>query len=193
MDGFWQAYFVHSGAGWAVLGAMLAVMFGGWGSAKGIRIAAGQAAGVLSEKPELFGRLFALMVLPGTQGFYGLIVAILIAVQTQMLGGALDISTLEPIKGVGLLAVGFCAGVVLWRSAVNQGEASASAVNLTSRRPEQFGRSLLMPALVETYAAVAVLASILFIQAIVGMQVGAAEAAEQGAEAAKTLATAVSP
>ena len=66
MDGFWQAYFLQSGVGWAAIGAMLAVMFGGWGSANGIRIAAGQAGGVLSEKPELFGKLFALMVLPGT-------------------------------------------------------------------------------------------------------------------------------
>ena len=137
-----------------------------------------------------FVALFALMVLPGTQGFYGLIIAILIAVQTKMLGGELDITTLEPIKGVGLLAVGLCAGVVLWRSAVNQGEASAAAVSLTSRRPEQFGRSLLMPALVETYAAVAVLASILFIGAIVGMQVAAPDAA---AEAAKAASAAVSP
>jgi len=186
MEGFWQAYFVQSGAGWAVIGAMLAVMFGGWGSAKGIRIAAGQAAGVLSEKPELFGKLFALMVLPGTQGFYGLIVAILMAVQTGLGGEGFVIATLPPIKGIGLLAVGLCSGVVLWRSAIHQGEASAAAVSLTARRPEQFGRSLLMPALVETYAAVAVLASILFIGWIVGMHMTpeALEAARNAAEAA---------
>jgi len=199
--GFWQVYFVQSGAGWAVIGAMLAVMFGGWGSAKGIRIAAGQAAGVLSEKPDLFGKLFALMVLPGTQGFYGLIIAILIAMQSGMMG-MFAITALPPIKGIGLLAVGLCAGVVLWRSAVNQGEASASAINLTSRQPdltsrqpEQFGRALLMPALVETYAAVAVLAAILFIRSITGMYMSQEEldAALKAAEAKKAVSTAVSP
>jgi V/A-type H+-transporting ATPase subunit K len=193
--GFWQVYFLESGVGWTVIGAMLAVMFGGWGSAKGIRIAAGQAAGVLSEKPELFGKLFALMVLPGTQGFYGLIVAVLMIVWTGMLGGEFVITTLAPIKGVGLLAVGFCSGVVLWRSAVNQGEASAAAINLTSRRPEQFGRSLLMPALVETYAAVAVLAAILFMRSVVGvyMSQDELEAARKAAEAKKGVSTAVVP
>ncbi len=192
--GFWQVYFVQSGAGWAVIGAMLAVMFGGWGSAKGIRIAAGQAAGVLSEKPDLFGKLFALMVLPGTQGFYGLIIAILIAMQSGMMG-MFAITALPPIKGIGLLAVGLCAGVVLWRSAVNQGEASASAINLTSRQPDQFGRALLMPALVETYAAVAVLAAILFIRSITAMYMSQEEldAALKAAEANKAVSTAVGP
>ena len=71
-------FFVESGLGWSVMGAMFAVMFGGIGSAKGIRTALGQAAGILSEKPEMFGKMAVLMALPGTQGFYGLIIAIMI-------------------------------------------------------------------------------------------------------------------
>ncbi|MFP4055651.1 MAG: V-type ATP synthase subunit K [Candidatus Brocadiia bacterium] len=178
MELFWQHYFTQSGIGWAVIGAMFAVMFGGAGSARGIRIAAGQAAGVLSEKPEMFGKLLVLMALPGTQGFYGFIVAIFMATQTNLLGGS---PTVTPLMGLALMAVGILAGGVLWRSGVYQGEASAAAINLTSRRPEESGRSILMPALVETYAVVALLASILFIMWISGMQVGpeAAAAAAQ--------------
>ena len=167
MDAFWQIYFTQSGIGWAVIGGMFAVMFGGAGSARGIRVAAGQAAGVLSEKPELFGKLLVLMALPGTQGFYGFIVAIFIAAQTKMLGGA---PVCAPLAGLALMAVGTLAGIVLWRSAVYQGEASAAAINLTSRRPEESGRSILMPALVETYAVVALLASILFIMWITAIK-----------------------
>ncbi len=159
MDAFWQLYFTHTGIGWAVIGAMVAVAFGGVGSARGIRIAAGQAAGVLSEKPEMFGKLLVLMALPGTQGFYGFIVAIFTAQSTGLLKGELACT---PLQGFALMAVGVCAGIVLYRSAVYQGEASAAAINLTSRRPEQAGRSILMPALVETYAVVALLAAILF-------------------------------
>jgi len=70
---FVNTYFIQNGVGWAVFGAMLSVMFGCIGSAIGIRIACSQAAGVLSEKPELFGKLLVLMALPGTQGFYGFI------------------------------------------------------------------------------------------------------------------------
>ena len=79
-----QYYFVETGLGLAVAGAIAAVMFGCIGSAHGIRIAAGQAAGVMSEKPELFGRLLILIALPGTQGFYSFVIAILIAVYSGL-------------------------------------------------------------------------------------------------------------
>ena len=151
---------VQTGVGWALIGAMLAVMFGGMGSARGIRIAATQAAGVMSEKPELFGRLLVLMALPGTQGFYGLIVVIMIALRIGLIEAKVVIG---PLAGLGLLAVGFGAGMVFWRSAVFQGETSAAAIALVAKRPEEAGRSLLLPALVETYAVVALLAAILLI------------------------------
>jgi len=171
MEAFWQTYFTQSGIGWALIGAMMAVMFGGVGSAKGIRIAGAQAGGVLSEKPEIFGKLLVLMALPGTQGFYAFIIAIFIASKTGMLGTAPVAVT--PLQGLGLMAVGICAGIVEWRSAIYQGEASAAAINLTARRPEEAGRSILIPALVETYAVVALLASILFIMWITAMKVAA--------------------
>jgi len=168
MADFVTQYFLQTGAGWTVIGAMFAVMFGGVGSARGIRIAGGQAAGVMSEKPELFGKLLVLMALPGTQGFYGFIIAIFMAAKTGLLGGAVKVT---PLMGLALMAVGICAGVVLYRSAVYQGEASAAAVSLTARRPEESGRSILIPALVETYAVVALLASILFIMWVTAMKV----------------------
>jgi len=48
-------------------------------------------------------------------------------------------------------------------SAIKQGEASAAGIALVARRPEMSGRALLFPALVETYAVVALLAAFLFI------------------------------
>lgn len=160
MDDFLKVYFLQTGVGWAVVGAMMAVMFGGMGSARGIRIASGQGAGVMSEKPELFGKLLVLIALPGTQGFYGLICAIMISMRTGLLAGDLAV---RPVQGVGLMFVGICAGMVLWRSAVFQGETSAACINLTAKKPEEGGRAILLPALVETYAVVALLAAILLI------------------------------
>ena len=154
-------YFVRSGLGWAVAGAMSAVMLAGVGSARGIRIAASQAAGVLSEKPELFGKLFVLMALPGTQGFYGFICAIMICLRVGLLGG--QKVTVSPLVGLGLFFIGFCMGVVEWRSAIYQGETSAAAINLVGRKPEESGRAILLPGLVETYAVLALLTSILLI------------------------------
>jgi len=154
-------YFLRTGLGWAVAGAICAVMFGGVGSAKGIRISASQAAGVLSEKPELFGKLFVIIAIPGTQGFYSFICAIMICLRVGLLGG--QKVTVSPLVGLALFFIGFCMGVVEWRSAIYQGETSAAAINLVARKPEESGRALLLPGLVETYAVVALLASILLI------------------------------
>ena len=153
-----EVYFLQTGIGWAVLGAMFAVMFGGMGSARGIRIASGQGAGVMSEKPELFGKLIVLIALPGTQGIYGFVFAFMVAVQTGLLGGTVLVN---PIQGVGLTAIGFGVGMVLWRSAVYQGETSAACINLTAKKPEESGRAIILPALVETYAVIALLAGLL--------------------------------
>jgi V/A-type H+-transporting ATPase subunit K len=154
-----MAYFVQTGVGWAVVGAIACVMLGGIGSAHGIKISASQAAGVMSEKPELFGRLLVIMALPGTQGFYSFIIAVLIALRTGVIAGE---AMVTPVAGLSLLAVGICAGAVEWRSAIYQGQTSAAAINLVAKRPEAAGRAILLPALVETYAVVALLGAILF-------------------------------
>lgn len=157
---FIQTYFLETGLGLATIGAVVAVMFGCLGSARGIRIAAAQGTGVLSEKPELFGKLLVLMALPGTQGFYSFICAIMIALRCGIISGDVAVS---PLIGLGMLGIGACVGIVLWRSAILQGETSAASINLTAKRPEEGGRSILMPALVETYAVVALLSAILMV------------------------------
>ena len=165
MGGFLEALFVTNGIGLAVAGGMIAVMFGGWGSARGLRIAGAQTAGALAEKPELFGKLLVLTALPGTQGFYGLIGAIFIAMKTGLMKTTAEtgLPKIAPMMGFALFAIGTGLGVVLCISAINQGETSAACINLTAKRPEEGGRSILFPALVETYAVVALLAAILLI------------------------------
>jgi V/A-type H+-transporting ATPase subunit K len=156
-------YFLQTGLGWAMLGAALAFSLGGVGSALGIRIAASQAAGVMSEKPELFGKLLVLMALPGTQGFYGFIFMIIIALRTNLVGDINKALAISPALGVAIAFIGGGVGLVQWWSARYQGETSAAAINLVAKRPEESGRSIILPALVETYAVVALLAGILMV------------------------------
>ncbi len=160
MDEFVISHFVKTGLGWSGTGALLVVMFGAMGSARGIRIATAQASGVLSERPELFGRLLVLMALPGTQGFYGFICAVTIAMKCGLIMGTVTVS---PVIGMGICTTGAAMGIVLWRSAIYQGEVSAAAINWTAKKPEESGRAILLPALVETYAVLALLAAILMI------------------------------
>jgi V/A-type H+-transporting ATPase subunit K len=65
--------------------------------------------------------------------------------------------------GAALGIVGFALGWVLLLSAKYQGETSASAINLVAKKEEQFGRAIILPALVETYAVFGLLVSILML------------------------------
>ncbi len=65
-----------SGEFLALGGAALASLFAGIGSAKGVGIAGEAAAGVVSEDPNKFGQVLLLQALPGTQGIYGLLIAL---------------------------------------------------------------------------------------------------------------------
>ena len=122
----------------------------------------------------MFGKLIVLMALPGTQGFYGLIVAIMISLRTGLMGNLVAVT---PLAGAALMLTGICAGVVLWISAVNQGQTAAASINLTAKRPEEAGRAIILPALVETYAVVALLAAILLILWVTNPDVTFADAA----------------
>ena len=155
-----KLYFLQTGFGWVVVGALLVVTVSCLGSAKGILITTSQAAGVLSEKPELFGKMLVLMALPGTQGFYGFICAIMIALRTGVIMGNINIS---PAVGGAILLVAICMGIVEYITALLQAKAATTAINLTGKQPEEGGRAILIPALVETYAVIALLISILLI------------------------------
>lgn len=151
---------IEIGRGMAIAGAGLAVGLGCSGSGKGISIASQAAAGVLAEKPGLFGQLLVMLALPGTQGFYSFITAIMIFMKTGLIAGEWTASV---STGVALFFVGLGVGIAQYVTAVWQGEASAAGIALVARRQEESGRALLFPAMVETYAVVALLAGILTI------------------------------
>ena len=151
---------VELGRGLAIAGAGLAVGLACAGSGKGIGIASQAATGVLSEKPNLFGKILILVALPGTQGFYGFITAIMLFMRSGLIAGTY---TVAPSTGIALLFVGFAVGFAEYTTAVWQGEASAASISLVARREEEFGRAILWPAMVETYAVVSLLAGILTI------------------------------
>ena len=74
----------------ALLGVACATLFSGIGSALGVGMGGRAAAGVLSEKPELFGKILILQLLPGTQGIYGMLVAFVTLRQIGILAAEPD-------------------------------------------------------------------------------------------------------
>ena len=153
-----------NGLFWAILGAAFAAGLAGAGSAIGVGIAGQSAAGVVAENPDQFSKVLILQLLPGTQGIYGLLVAFITLSKIGLLGGgALDIS-----MGTGLMIFAAClpiaiAGLI---SAIYQGKTSVASIGLVAKNEEQFGKAMLFPAMVETYAILALLISILAITSI---------------------------
>lgn len=144
----------------ALLGAALAALMAGIGSAIGVGMAGEAAAGVVTEDPNKFGKVLLLQLLPGTQGIYGLLVAVLTLIQIGILGGAANVSF-----GQGLLYLVAClpmAFVGLW-SAIRQARAAVAGISTVAKRPDQMGKAMIFPAMVETYAILALLVSVLSI------------------------------
>ena len=152
---------INLGLALAILGAALAVILAGCGSAKGVGLAGQAAAGLLSEDPSMFGKVLILQLLPGTQGLYGFLAAILVLLQVGIIGGSF-----EPISvASGLLYFGACLpiAVVGYFSGISQGKAAAAGVSIIAKKPEQSGKAITMAVMVETYAVLALLVSLLSI------------------------------
>ena len=152
----------------ALTGAALAALLAGIGSAIGVGIAGEAAAGVITEDPNKFSKVLVLQLLPGTQGIYGLLIGFITLTQIGIMGGDPNVSVAK-----GLLYLSAClpmAFVGLW-SAMKQGKASVASIGLVAKRPEQFGKAMIFPAMVETYAILALLISILSIFGIGGLAI----------------------
>ncbi len=146
------------GIAMTILGAALAAGLAGIGSAIGIGYPARAATGVLAEDPGKFGSLFLLVVLPGTQGFYGFVAAFLIigkiAQVATFMQGLQFLFAAMPIAFVGLI------------SAIHQGKVSAAGVNLVAKRPKEVIKGVILAAMVETYAVLGLLISFFLINAV---------------------------
>ncbi len=151
-----------TGAGYgmmmAIAGAAVAAIFAGIGSAIGIGYPGRAAAGVLAEDPSKFGSLFLLVVLPGTQGFYGFVAAFLI------LGKIASVTTVA--QGMQLFFAGLPIAFTGLMSGIHQGKVCAAGVNLVAKRADQGIKGVIYAAMVETYAVLGLLVSFFLINVV---------------------------
>lgn len=148
-----------------IMGAALAALLAGIGSAKGTSMAGQAAAGVVSEDPSKFGQLLVLQLLPGTQGLYGFIIGFLMLTKIGVLGGGIPTSA----QGFQLLAAALPVGIVGLISGIYQGKAAVAGVGIVAKKPEELGKAITFAAIVETYAILGLLVSFL---ALNGIQIG---------------------
>ena len=144
----------------ALLGAALSAGVAGIGSAIAVGLAGRSAAGAITQEPSMFSKVLILQLLPGTQGIYGLLIGFITLTQIGIMGGDPNISLAK-----GLLYFAACLPMAFGGllSAIAQGKCSVAAIGLVTKRPDQFGKAMILPAMVETYAILALLISILSI------------------------------
>lgn len=148
----------------ALTGAALAVILAGMGSAYGVGVAGQAASGVVSEDPSKFAKVLIIQLLPGTQGIYGLLVGFIALSKIGLLSG----SPAELSLNTGLMILAACLpiGIVGLVSGMHQGKTAVSAIGIIVKKPDQFGKAMLFPAMVETYAILALLVSILAVNGV---------------------------
>ena len=152
--------FFFNGNFLAVLGAALAVGLGGIGSAKGVGIAGEAAAGLIAEDPDKFGQTLILQALPGTQGIYGFLVGIMVMLNCGFLGGNAALTASQVMYVLAACLPCALTGLI---SGIHQGRVAAAGINVVAKRPNEVSKAMIYAAMVETYAILGLLISILLV------------------------------
>ena len=151
---------ILNGNSLAIIGAALAVVLPGIGSAKGVNMVARATAGLISEDPNKYGKSMLLQALPMTQGIYGMVAAFLIMIFSGIMGGG---ATLTVAEGAYYLFAALPIALGGLYSAMKQGEVAAAGISVLAKRPDAVGKAVISASFVELYAILALLISLLLI------------------------------
>lgn len=152
-----------SGVVLAIIGAVIAAALAGIGSSLGVCKPGMKSAGALSEKPSLFGKVLVLTALPGSQGVYGLLIAILTLSKIEFFSGGTVVSH---DAGLQLLWAGILMGVAGISSAYLQGKVAAASVGTVARQETMAGKAIVLSVIIETYAIFGLLISLLIVNSV---------------------------
>jgi len=155
---FFEAF---GGMALALFGSGLAVALSCVGSAKGTGIAGEAGTGLLCEDPSKSGKVMVLQLLPGTQGLYGLVVWFFALIQMGMMdGSAVGLSLNEGFRYFAACMPMAFGGLL---SAIAQGRVAAGSINILAKKPDDWSKGLILCGIVEFYAILSLLASMLML------------------------------
>lgn len=143
----------YGGITMAALGAAVAVLFSGIGSAKGLSIVGQAASGLVTEEPEKFGKSLILQLLPGTQGLFGFVMGLLIMTSLR--------EDMPLDEGIYLFAAALPIALVGLFSAIAQGKTAAAGVSILAKNESQTTKGIVYAVMIETYALLAFVMSLL--------------------------------
>jgi V/A-type H+/Na+-transporting ATPase subunit K len=155
--------FEMSGLVATAFGAFLAAGLSMAGSAYGTHLVGSANSTALAEGHEdKFTNLIILQVLPGTQGIYGFIVLFMLLSTSGVSGSGGEIVMTAEAGQVALWA-GLLMGVTGLSSAMLQGKVAAMSVPVAIKQPEATMKAVIFCGIVELYAVLGLIASILLI------------------------------
>ena len=152
---------MFTGTNLAILGAVLATVLPGIGSARGVNLVARATAGLISEEPNKYGKSMLLQALPMTQGIYGMVTSFMILVQSGIMGNKAIELTVG--RGAYFLVAALPIAFGGLYSAIRQGEVAASGISVLAKKPAAVGKAVISASFVELYAILALLISLLMI------------------------------
>lgn len=155
MENFGLIFGEQSGMVWAALGAALALILPGIGSAIGSAEAGEAAAALSTEEPEKFGQALILQVLPASQGLYGFVVGLLLIFEIT--------PELAVSEGLYLLVAALPITISGYFSARGQGRVAVAAFQILAKQPDSVTQGLIYGIMVEMFAVLAFVGSLLLI------------------------------
>ena len=148
----------------ALLGSGLAVGLSCVGSAKGTGIAGEAGTGLLCEDPSKSGKVMVLQLLPGTQGLYGMVVWFFALIRMNFMGNAAAVAgSMTVQQGLAFFAACMPMAIGGLLSAIAQGRVAAGSINILAKKPDDWSKGLILCGIVEFYAILPLLASMLML------------------------------
>lgn len=155
---FTEFFMENGGLIFAALGMGLAILLPGIGSAKGVGMVGEAASGLMAEEPEKFGQTLIIQLLPASQGLYGFVIAIMTLARLNV-GMSLQ-------EGLFILVACLPMAIVGYPSAVAQARISVNGIALIAKDEEQMTKTIIYTVMVETYALLAFVSSLIILNAV---------------------------
>ena len=147
---------------WAAVAVCIAIILPGIGSALGVGMAGRAAAGVSAEDPEKAGSCLVFELLPATQGLYGFVIAIFIAVGCGILNANVSFIDLPTSAGLAFFYASLPIGIVGLVSAYFQSRVCCAGIGIVAKQGNG-GMGITFAIMVELYAILALIISILMV------------------------------
>ena len=158
MKDFMAVLAQNGGVVFGILGAALAVLLAGIGSARGVQMAGEAAAGLVIDEPEKFGKAMVLQLLPGTQGLYGFVIGLFIMFKLRV--------DMNLVEGLYYVMVSLPVGIVGLKSAYYQARVAVAGINILAKNEEHQTKGIILAVMVETYAILAFAMSFLLLSSV---------------------------